>query len=65
MPIIQSRVLYLAYMINSSAGSAANGVGELDSLQGNAIAGTVTKIVGDVADAAVDELEDDSESEDD
>ena len=47
----------------SPAGSAANGVGEADSLLGKVIAGSVTKIVGAVADAAVDKLGDE-DSED-
>ena len=43
------------------AGSAAGGVGELESLEGNAIAQTVTGLVQSGADAAMEVLEEEEE----
>lgn len=44
------------YLCEHYTGSAANGVGDLDALQGNAIAAAVTGAVGKAADSVVEEL---------
>ena len=47
-----------------SLGSTANGVGELESLEGNAIAQTVTHVVQTGAEAAQEVLEEEEEGKD-
>ena len=53
-----------SYLHQSLVGSAANGIGDLDVLQGIDAAKCATNIVSAAADAAVDELEDSSEEND-
>lgn len=51
------------YFYTSGVGSAASGVGELESLEGNAIAQTVTGLVKSGAEAAQEVLEEEEEEE--
>lgn len=53
--------LHDSIMLCIISGSAASGVGELESLQGNAIAQTVTGLVQTGAEAAQEVLEEEEE----